>query len=184
MLYGEISISGGTIKLASLADPIQKVGVDIKFDGDKINIKSFDGSMGGGTYRLTGSAVLNGLELEGYNMALVIDKLGINHKYFKGPLNGNLMLTRTNGRPLLSGKISTENVIINIPSVPELGLSNRELALDVEVVAGSKVRLYNPYMYDLLVDGKVKFAGTYQTAGRFRKIRSNTGHCKLFANPV
>ena len=160
MLYGGITVHNGTVKLAAFGDPIQKVGVDIQFEGDKINIKSFDGSMGSGSYRLTGTAALKGLNLEDYNILLVLDHLGINNKYFNGPLNGTLMLTTVGGIPSVSGKVTVEKTTANIPYIAEFTPSNLNIGLDVELDVGKKVRMYNSYLYDVFVDGQIKFAGT------------------------
>lgn len=160
LINGSVLVKDGTIKLASLNDPLQKVGVDIQFEGDKINVKSFDGSMGTGGYRLAGTASLKGLSLSDYNFLLVLDKLGVNHKYYKGPLNGTLLLASADGKPKLSGKLTFENTTVNIPYVPEFSSTGLDVGLDVEVLVQNKSRLYNPYLYDLWVEGRVKFAGT------------------------
>lgn len=159
-LHGNISVNNGVVKLASLNDPIQKVGLDIRFDGDKIDVQTFEGFMGSGSYRFIGSAKLSGLGLSNYDLSLKLDNLGVNSKYFKGPLNGELTLVSTTRRPKLSGKLIFENTTIDIPYIPEMTSESPNIALDVEVIAGKKVRLYNPYMYDIWAEGRVKFAGT------------------------
>lgn len=159
-LHGKISVNNGVVKLASLNDPIQKVGLDIRFDGDKIDVQTFEGFMGSGSYRFKGSAKLSGLGLSNYDLSLKLDNLGVNSKYFKGPLNGELTLVSATKRPKLSGKLIFENTTIDIPYIPEMTSESPNIALDIEVVAGKKVRLYNPYMYDIWAEGRVKFAGT------------------------
>ncbi|VBB09254.1 translocation and assembly module tamb [Lucifera butyrica] len=159
-LEGGIQIDNGVIKLAALADPIQKVGVDIRFEGDKININTFSGAMGSGSYSLTGSARLNGMALDDYNLTLKLDKLGVNSKYFKGPVQGLLKLDSTGPRPKLSGSLTFENDTINIPYIPEVSPSDLNIALDVDLLAANKVRFYNPYLYDIWTQGKVKLKGT------------------------
>jgi translocation and assembly module TamB len=84
ILKGNITIQNGILKLSALKDPIQKVGVDIAFEGDTINIKQFEGYMGTGAYRATGTAKLKGAGLTNYNISLVLDKPMIRSKYFTG----------------------------------------------------------------------------------------------------
>ncbi|EAX47474.1 protein of unknown function DUF490 [Thermosinus carboxydivorans Nor1] len=180
-LRGQILVKNGAIKLASLAEPIQNVAVDIQFDGDKINIKTFDGQMGGGSYRLAGALRLQGMALADYDLLLVLDHLGISHKYFHGPLNGTLTLTSRGGTPFLSGRLLFENAEIDIPLVPEFAAADWDLGLDVELVAGNKVRLHNPYMYDILVTGRAKFAGSVRqpaASGRFEAIRGTVSYLR------
>ncbi|MBP2655571.1 MAG: hypothetical protein H6Q73_3140 [Firmicutes bacterium] len=180
-LYGSIVIDKGTVQLSSLADPIQNVGVDIQFEGDTIKVKSFSGQMGGGTYSLTGTAALRGLGLGEYNMELVLDKLGVGHKYFRGPLSGNLKLVSDGVRPKLSGRITLDNTVANVPFVPDIPASDLDLGLDLEIVAQNKVRLRNSYLYDLWVDGRVRFAGTTkspETTGRINVIRGTVSYLR------
>ena len=181
LVEGQILIQDGTIKLKSLGQPLQKVAVDIQFAGDTINIKTFSGSMGGGSYSLTGKAGWKGLDMSDYALDLTLDKLGIDHRFFKGPLQGNMRLAQKNGKALLAGKLLFENTTIDIPLVPELQNSELDLALDLEFVAGKKVRLYNSYLYDILVEGQAKFTGTVArpaTAGRFNVLRGTVSYLR------
>ncbi len=181
LLHGSIVIKDGTVKLKPLADPIQKVGVDIQFEGDKINIITFDGSMGGGSYRLSGTASINGLALADYRLLLVLDKLGVNHKYFKGPLEGTLTLNSGNGKPVLGGQLIFDSTTINVPLVPEFSPTGLDIGLDLEIVAAKKVRLFNPYFYDLLVEGKAQFAGSTaapRTSGSFSVVRGTVNYLR------
>jgi translocation and assembly module TamB len=185
LIYGGVTVNNGTVKLASLAEPIQNVGVDIQFEGDKINIKSFDGKMGAGTYRLNGTAKLNGLALTDYNIVLALDNLSVKHKYFSGPLNGTLMLTSSGGKPNLSGKVIIENVTANIPYIPDFVKSDLDIGLDLDVLIRKKVHLYNPYMYNLWVDGHVKFSGSTQApsvAGRINAVRGSVSYFRTQFN--
>lgn len=180
-INGQLLIQNGTVKMASLADPIQKVAVDIQFKGDKIDINAFDGYMGGGSYRLTGSTRLQGLDFTDYNLMLTLDKLKVNHKYFRGPLNGSLTLAHNGRRPVLSGKLLFENTTIDIPLVPEMGESELNLGLDLEIIAGKKVRLYNSYMYDITAEGRAKFSGSMKkpiTSGRFEVVRGTVSYLR------
>lgn len=181
LLRGALTVKNGTVKLASLADPIQNVEVDIQLEGDKINVKTFDGKMGSGSYRLTGSAALRGLSLEDYNLLLVLDKLTVNHKYYKGPLNGTLVLSTNGGKPTLSGKMVIENTTANIPAIPDFKATTLDVGLDFELQVGNKVRLFNPYLYDLIVEGRLKFAGSTQhptVSGRLSAVRGTVNYLR------
>lgn len=181
VLSGSIQVQDGTIKLKALGDPIQKVGVDIRFEGDKINVKAIEGHTGSGSVKLSGGAALKGLSLEDYNLNLAIDRFNINNKYFKGPVNGTMALKVNNGKPYLTGKLVFENDTIDIPGIPELSSSDLDVGLDVEVVAGQKVRLYNAYLYDIWTAGKVKFSGSTQkpdVSGHFTAIRGTVSYLR------
>ncbi|TWH45345.1 translocation/assembly module TamB domain-containing protein [Sporomusa sp. KB1] len=181
-LNGKLTVVKGTIKLADLNEPIQNVGVDIQFQDDTITINDFDGQMGGGSYALNGSARLNGLALDNYNLMLRLDHLGIKHKYFAGPLDGVVSLTSEKGKPQLSGKLTIEDATVNIPAVPEGGELDWDTGLDVELVIGDKVRMYNPYLYDFRAAGKVKFSGTLQKPRAAGRIEARRGTVKYLTN--
>lgn len=180
-LTGSINVTGGTVKLAELKDPIQKVDLDIQFKGDKIVLKTFSGHMGSGSYRMTGSTALLGLNFTDYNFQLDLDKIGVDSKYFKGPLTGNLELTSKRGRPLLAGKLLFEHDTIDIPFVTDFTKSDLNVGLDIELIAGDKVRLYNSYMYDIWAEGRVKFAGSTKRpnpSGKFTAIRGTVSYLR------
>ena len=158
---GSLSIKDGALKLKSLADPLEKLGIDIRFEDDKMNVTRFSGAMGGGSFLLTGAAKLNGDEgLAGYEAKLVLDRLGIRHKYFKGPLNGEITLARQNGNPLLAGRLVFENMTLNIPGIPDTPQSDLDIALNLDLVIGKGVRAYSPSLYDIWLGGGLHFGGS------------------------
>ncbi|WP_378950978.1 translocation/assembly module TamB domain-containing protein [Pelosinus sp. sgz500959] len=180
-ITGGISVNNGVIKLAAISNPIQKVGVDIRFEGDTISLKRFDGYMGKGSYSLTGTAKLQGMALSNYDLALILTKPEIKSKYFTGDLEGNLNLTNIGSRPKLSGNLVFENDIINIPMIPDMVTSNLDIGLDVEVAVGKKVRFYNPYLYDIFAEGRVKFAGSTREpdfSGRIVGLRGTVNYLR------
>lgn len=181
-LYGRLEVNNGTVKFSSINSPIQKVGVDIQFEGDKINVQAFKGQIGAGSYNLAGSAALNGLSVEDYNLSLSMDKLGIDSKYFKGPLSGQLQFTGNTDKPLLSGQVYFEKNTIIIPTMPQLQKSNLDVALDLHFHIGNRVRVYNPLLYDLWLEpGQVSFAGSTQepdVTGTIRAARGSVSYLR------
>jgi translocation and assembly module TamB len=159
MLSGGISVKNGVIKLASVASPIQKVAVDIQFVGDQIKIRDFSGNMGSGGYSLTGTVDVSGLALADYDLQMVFNQCGIESPYFKGPLNGKLQLISVENKPLLRGKLVLDNATINTPYIPDFVFPNLNIGLDINLVLGNRVHMYNPYLYDAWVRGGIKVAG-------------------------
>jgi translocation and assembly module TamB len=181
ILKGNITIQNGILKLSALKDPIQKVGVDIAFEGDTINIKQFEGYMGTGAYRATGTAKLKGAGLTNYNISLVLDKPMIRSKYFTGTVDGSLMLTQGPINPKLAGKLLFENDTIDIPTIPDLQPSTMNMDLDVDFQIGKKVRFYNPYLYDILAAGRVKLGGSTMEpdiSGRIVAVRGTVSYLR------
>lgn len=160
VLSGSITVPRGTVKLAAMAEPIQNVAVDIQLNGDKIVISSVDGTLGSGTFHLAGSVGLSGLAVHDYDLALALHDPVLSHKYFQGPVSGNLTLTGLATRPRLAGQIALARDTIDIPLVEPSGATLPRANLDVTVSVGDRVRLYNPYLYDAIVTGQVKLAGS------------------------
>lgn len=181
ILKGNISIQNGILKLAALKDPIQKVGVDIALEGDTINIKQFQGYMGAGAYRATGTAKLKGAALTNYNISLVLDKPMIRSKYFTGTVDGSLVLTQGPINPKLAGRLLFENDTIDIPTIPDLQPSTMNMDLDIDFEIGKKVRFYNPYLYDILAAGRVKLGGSTMEpdiSGRIVAVRGTVSYLR------
>ncbi|MBP1764825.1 MAG: hypothetical protein H6Q65_1883 [Firmicutes bacterium] len=178
---GGINIAEGTAKLKALDDPIQKMVLDIQLEGDTIRLKSFAGQMGKGSFRLEGSMSLKNLVLGNYDLDLTLNHLALNHKYFRGPVNGSLRLLAANGKPLLRGKLEFENDMINIPALPEMTQSDLDIGLDVEAVTLPRVHFYNPYMYDIWAEGQVKITGSSQqpsVTGGLRAVRGTVSYLR------
>ena len=63
-------------------------------------------------------------------------------------------------RPRITADAALDDVTVNMPTVPSLGEGNANLGLNVSVNLGSKVHLYNKYLYDLWLKGMVKAEGS------------------------
>lgn len=159
---GQIQVTDGAMKLKSLLGPLEKLGVDIRFQDDKMNVNRIAGVMGGGTVELTGTLTMNGEGLGAYTAELNFDRPMIRHKAFKGPLNGKVALSRQNGKPLLSGLIRFENATLNILGIPETPKTELDTAMDLQVEIGRNVRAYSPSLYDIWLGGGLHFGGSLQ----------------------
>ena len=174
LINGQVAVQDGTVKLKSLAQPIKNIKFDLQMTGNNAFLKSCSGDFGTGNIQMSGKAEWSGLDLKSYNLDLDLNKPIIEHRYFKGPLQGKLKLSSVNGKPHLSGNLLFEDVTVNIPLIPQLTSTGMDVGLDLEVSTGKKVRLYNSYLYDLIVEGKAVFSGTTlepKAAGRFSAVR-------------
>jgi translocation and assembly module TamB len=182
-LYGELAVSNGTVKFASLKDPLEHLALDIQLKGDKIVVNTMHGQMGKGSFSLDGSVALQGRNLIDYNFKMNFDKLEITHPNFSGPLSGNLTLTSPAGIPLLSGKMLLENDTIDMPGLPDFTPTSFAMALNVDVAAGKKLRFYNSYMYDFIAEGSVHIGGTLENITPSGKFTVSHGQLTYFTAP-
>lgn len=63
-------------------------------------------------------------------------------------------------RPRLAGSLRLDDVLINMPTVPELGEGDTNIGLDMKLVLGPKVHLYNSYLYDIWLKGGIDIKGS------------------------
>ena len=63
-------------------------------------------------------------------------------------------------RPKITVDASLDDVTVNMPTIPSLGEGSSNIGLNVSVNLGSKVHLYNKYLYDLWLKGMVKAEGS------------------------
>ena len=181
VLNGRLSVVDGALKLKSLLDPLEKLGIEIQFEDDKMNVTKIAGSMGGGTFLVQGLASLNGNEgIAAYDAKLTLDRLGIRHKIFKGPLHGEVVLSRQHGKPTLSGKILFENATLNVLGLPEAPASQLDVAMDLKLEVGKNVRAYSPSLYDIWLGGGLHFGGTLQAPQIVGKIELVRGSIDYF----
>lgn len=163
LINGSIAIPNGAVKIKDLKDPVTDMAARLKFTGNKVTVEEFSGKMGGGSYNALGTLTMNGLEPEHYDFALYVDKLGINSKFFEGPLNGELHLTDTEfwGQhlPKISGHIDFDKCKVSVPTIPDSEGEMPEIVFDVQVNVGNKVHFYSPYLYDLYLTGRFHVGG-------------------------
>jgi translocation and assembly module TamB len=174
---GRISVVDGALKLKSLADPLEKLGLDIQFQDDKMNVTRVNGVMGGGSVQLTGVLGLNGNQgISEYSAELIMDKPMIRHKVFKGPISGRVTLSRINEKPTISGLIQFDSATMNVLGIPDAPATEIDLAMDLRVEVGKNVRAYSPSLYDIWLGGGLHFGGTLrkpQITGKIDFIRGS-----------
>ena len=63
-------------------------------------------------------------------------------------------------RPLIKGQLKLDDVLVNMPTVPELGEGESNFGLDLQVALGNKIHLYNSYLYDIWLQGGIQLKGS------------------------
>lgn len=175
LVFGQFTVTDGAVKFRGLRDPVEHVNIDLEFDGDIMRLKTFNGQLGGGNYTGNGSAILKGFSLENLHLALKLDKLYVNSKYYVGPLEGGFTLEEARGQPSLKGELFIANTEINPPAFwPDGYKALPDVRLDVAIEVDKNVRLRNSALYDMYVKGKIKAQGLLSqpiTSGRLTVVR-------------
>ncbi len=181
LLNGAVTVTNGAVKFKQLAKPVQKMALDIEFLNDKIDLKTFEGVMGNGSYKISGTSRITAQGLVDYNFALNLDKLDIVNKYYTGPLEGMFTLIDDNGVPKIAGNLNFENCTVDIPMIAASETEMPHIRLDVDVNVGKKVRLYNSFLYDIWLEGHANFTGSTlhpRTSGEIHSTRGTISYLK------
>lgn len=174
---GRLSVVDGALKLKSLADPLEKLGLDIQFQDDKMNVTRVSAALGGGSLLLTGEVNIDGEQgIGAYTAELLLDKPLIRHKVFKGPVSGKITLARQNGKPTIGGVLRFEDSTLNVLGIPDAPATEMNLGMDLKIDIGKNVRAYSPSLYDIWLGGGLHFGGTLQQpriTGKIDLVRGN-----------
>ncbi len=163
-LFGDITVNDGTLKFKAMRNPLEKITLGVNFNGDKITLKQCSASMGAGTIQAEGSIGIGDLDDLDYGLSIKTDKLALASEMVTGPLTASFDIrpqtVRGTKRPLVKGDLSLDNITINLPVVPEFGEGGSNIGLDITVRAGNNTRLYNKYLYDMLLEGNLHITGS------------------------
>ena len=182
--YGEVEVPKGIIKVKGLKEPLSDVHLKLNFEGTTLSLIDLHGLLGGGTVAATGEARLQGRDLVDYQLQMGLDKAKIDSEYFKGPLSGKLELSPDHGSPKLSGSITVgKGNSINIPLVDSNASWDWDLGLDVDFQVERGVRLYNPLLYDMELEGAVHAGGTLREPHLQGEVHATRGTVKYLRTP-
>ncbi|WP_337366454.1 translocation/assembly module TamB domain-containing protein [Phascolarctobacterium sp.] len=180
LVYGAIKIPDGSLKFKHVQTVIENIHTDVEFEGNKVELKDISAKLGKGTFKGSGTYALRSNEREAYKLNLVADNAEIASDIFTGRINGELTVTpqryivrpdpnvaqppgkgpRFDYRPLLQGTVRFDDVLVNMPTIPEFGDGESNIGLDVQVTLGPKIHLYNKYLYDLWLAGGLHIQGS------------------------
>lgn len=178
-INGSVSVQDGSIQFSDVTYPLEHITGNIVFGGQNVSVTASatmdkEGAKDPGSVFVQGQAAWDGWHLTKYEGNLFLNRLALDCDYFKGPLNGTFTLGEGRRGPKLSGSIDIANTTLDIPLSFSDSSSAPELELDVSVNLGEKVRLYNPALYDLMVNGSARFRGSTtwpMPSGRFEASR-------------
>ena len=178
---GSIMTQNGSIKFRDVSYPLDQVNGSIVFNGQSVSLQGSGimdkkGQKNPGNLTIDGNASWQGWKLNAYELNMEMDHLLVDNPYYRGPLTGYVHVTDNSGIPKIAGLVDVENTMLDIPLAFSDSTAMPEVALDFTVSLGNKVRLYNPALYDLMLQGSVNFQGTANAprpSGRFEAQRGS-----------
>lgn len=181
LVYGSVVIPGGSLKFKHVQTVIENIHTEMEFLGNTVELKDISAQLGKGTFKGSGTYALRSNAKDAYKLSLVADNAELASDIFTGRINGNLDITpqrymirpqpgstapvnnkepRFDYRPLLQGSVRFDDVLVNMPTIPEFGEGSSNIGLDLQVVLGPKIHLYNKYLYDLWLSGGLNVTGS------------------------
>ena len=178
---GTVELANGSMQLQSLKKPVTQLKGQLLFWGNHVDITGST-TMGKGNAGLSGNIGWMGSGITSYYGALQMKGIEIGHAFYTGPLDGELYIVDKQDMPTLVGAITLHDVVASIPLSFESSDTSIPLGLDLTIDAKDNVRLYNPLLYDMFLQGKVKFEGTVGEPKASGKLSVNKGHVKYLKN--
>ena len=176
LLYGNIKVVDGNVKIKYIDTVLESINLDVDFAGNKVNLKDLSTKLGKGRLAASGSYALHTGADTAYALNVTADKAQIASKIFTGTLNGEMDIKpqkypdfknkQDDGsptmayRPKISGKLRLDDVLVNMPTVPELGEGSSNYGLDVQLELGPKIHMFNSYLYDIWLAGGIHVKGS------------------------
>ena len=76
-----------------------------------------------------------------------------------------------------------DDVLVNMPTIPELGEGSSNFGLDLAINLGPKIHLYNKYLYDLWLKGDIKISGSTLYTVMGGTLSTNRGTINYLRTP-
>lgn len=176
LLYGSLKIADGAVKIKSLDSVLENINLDVDFQGNTVLLRNLSTKLGKGSIAADGSYALQTTEDAAYKLHIKADNAEVASQIFSGKINSDMEILpqkyrdrrKRKGntpppveyRPLIKGKLRLDDVVVNMPTIPEMSEGETNLGLDVQVDLGKKIHLYNSYLYDIWLKGGIKVQGS------------------------
>ena len=176
LLYGSLKIEDGAVKIKDLDTALEAINLDVDFQGNTVLLRNLSTKLGKGMLAAEGSYALQTTAKDAYKLHVKADNVELASQIFTGRINSEIEIVpqryrdrrKSNGnvpppveyRPLIKGQLKLEDVLVNMPTVPELGEGESNFGLDVQVELGKKIHLYNSYLYDIWLNGGIHVKGS------------------------
>lgn len=175
LVYGGVELNGGALKLTDADTIFGDITLDVDFTGNEITLHNFSMQMGKGTVTAAGNYALRAEEDKSYVINAAFKDAEFASEIFSGVLNGtagiipqrHFIRPEAEGqrpqigyRPLIKADVRLDDVLVNMPTIPEMSEGSSNYGLDVTVTLGPKIHLYNKYLYDLWLAGGLHITGS------------------------
>ena len=179
-LRGHVRVSGGTVKLAPLADALKDVTARVVFNGTEASIEEFSCRLGGGAIGASGKVDLVSGEGPKLDVRVSSERAQVNTGQIRALVDAHLAVYGPAMRPLVSGDIKLIKAEVapsgfGSASVP----FDADLALTVSTEGDLRVRTK---IMDIPASGSVKVGGTLKQPSLAGRVEAHRGWFAYFGN--
>lgn len=204
LIYGNISLQDGSVKLKAMQTVFDKINADLRFNGNEIQLRKFNVEMGKGNIDASGSYALRADEAHAYGVQVKVNNAELASNIFTGRINGDMVVSpqryfirpqtadgapavtherHFGHRPFIKADIRLDDVLLDLPVLPEFGEGSSNLGLDVTVTLGPKIHLYNKYLYDIWLAGGLHIKGSTVYTNIDGNLKINKGTVSYLRTP-
>lgn len=179
-VYGNISVKNGQMTLATLSDPLMPVDGMIDFHGREASLEGA-AVFGSGKASAEGTVSWNHSTITGYTGEAHVHGADIHSTYYKGAMDADLTFGEVKGMPGIIGDLHVHDATIDIPLslLLEESSGTVPLAVDMNVILGDNVRLYNSSLYNILLKGNIDAVGPLDSPYVLGKVNVEKGTIKV-----
>ena len=176
LLYGSLKVTDGAVKVKDLDTVLESINLDVDFQGNNVLLRDLSTKLGKGKLSAQGSYALHTTEDVAYNLQIKADNAELASQIFTGRINADVQIVPQKYRdrkqrignvpppieyrPLIKGNVRLDDVLVNMPTIPEMGEGESNLGMDLSVQLGRKIHLYNSYLYDIWLAGGLDIKGS------------------------
>ena len=161
MLFGQITLNGGEIKIRPIADAITDIAADIEFRGNEVMVRSVRGKIRAGGISCQGRIGLAQFKLSAVDLSLAANQLPVIADSIATSVTGSVRVHGPAKLPVASGKIRLNKAEINPFTLKTSGKIAGNLGLDLELDFGNNGRLLSKEI-DVLFGGSIHVRGALQ----------------------
>jgi len=181
---GSVLIDKGTIKIKEMATLLDNFKMEVNFKGNQVILKELSSNIGKeGRVVVHGNFVFADRDNAPYLLDFDAKKVQIESTYFNGIINANGKVEQKRNRPQLTSTIRLDNVLLNIPGIPDMDQGSSNIGLDVTLELGPNIHLRNKYMYDLWLAGGIHITGSTKFTNVDGSIDATKGTISYIRTP-
>lgn len=179
-IHGAVSMKKGRATVQTLEDVLDPINLEMKFDGYRADMHG-DITLGDGVATWQGKGEWENARNRKYYGDFHFHSPRIRSTYYKGALDADFTFGGLEEIPGIRGTILVHEATGDIPFALFSGESGNwpNIPLDIEVILGEKVRLYNTALYDIGLKGNMNISGSLSHPQATGRINADKGTIKL-----